>query len=362
MKGKKSSGKKTDEVMILDSDSETRVGSFSLESIMEVEELLGYKFENKMLLVEALTHSSHPDAESYQRLEFVGDAALTMVITNHIYLCYPNLDPGDLSVLRAANISTEKLARVAVRYGFYQYLRRNTPSLDEKVGDFTLYIKGEIEEAPYGGDVKAPKVLADIVESIAAAIYVDSNFNLEVLWMVFRVLLEPIVTKETLQPQPVTALYEFCQKHGNHLDFQEWKKGAKTIVSVYVNRKLITSCSSEQKDTAKLNAAKDAMQQLMSSQSSDMEMDAGMEEKEGAKQRLNELCRKNRWSKPLYRLEKELGPAHGKRFIYSVQVKTPDGLYESKSDEEPRVKDAENSAAAVLLTGLQGIKNSYAKH
>lgn len=102
-------------------------------SVGAVENLLGYRFKQRKLLEEALTHSSCIDSTSYQRLEFVGDAALGLAFSNFVYLNYPGLDPGKLSLLRAANISTEKLARVAVRHRLYKYLCHKVTSLDEKV-------------------------------------------------------------------------------------------------------------------------------------------------------------------------------------------------------------------------------------
>ncbi|RRT46548.1 hypothetical protein B296_00044755 [Ensete ventricosum] len=169
-------------------EAEERDGGLR-RAVTEIERLLGYVFRDQSLLAEALTHSSYPDHRSYQRLEFVGDAALSLAITNHLYLTNPDLGPGRLSALRAANISTEKLARVAVRHRLYRFLRRNSHALDQMVFDFTNLVMMEREEeigwAPYGGStVKAPKVLADIVESIAAAVYVDCNFDLELLWKV----------------------------------------------------------------------------------------------------------------------------------------------------------------------------------
>lgn len=113
------------------------------ESIRAVEEIVGYSFKEKTLLEEALTHSSYAESRSYERLEFVGDAALGLAISNHVYLAYPDLEPGQLSVLRAANISTEKLARVAVRHGLYRHIRDNAVALRDKVTFFDfLFIFG----------------------------------------------------------------------------------------------------------------------------------------------------------------------------------------------------------------------------
>ncbi|KAF9596292.1 hypothetical protein IFM89_008818 [Coptis chinensis] len=93
---------------------------------------------------------------------------------------YPDLDPGQLWLLRASTINTEKLARVAVRHGLFHFFRHNAPSLDAKVNEFSLAIKKEqaCEISAYGGKVKAPKVLVDIVEPVAAAVYVDAKIKL----------------------------------------------------------------------------------------------------------------------------------------------------------------------------------------
>lgn len=96
-----------------------------------------YRFQNTKLLEEALTHSSCPNLiTNYQRLAFVGDAALGLAISSYFFVTYPDVDCGRLTDLRSANLSTEKLAIVAVRHGLYKYLRRNSSILDEKVYNF----------------------------------------------------------------------------------------------------------------------------------------------------------------------------------------------------------------------------------
>ncbi|KAI5441534.1 hypothetical protein KIW84_010854, partial [Lathyrus oleraceus] len=116
----------------------------------------------------------------------------------------------------------------------------------------------------YGGSVKAPKILADIVESIAAAVYVDVGFDLKKLWVIIRGVLEPIVTLQDLEqkPQPVTMLYEICQKNGKKVDIEQQRNGAKSTANVYVDGELVASASSDQKDIARLEAAKAALHKL----------------------------------------------------------------------------------------------------
>ncbi|KAK1298117.1 Ribonuclease 3-like protein 2 [Acorus calamus] len=237
------------------------------KSMAEVEELLGYEFKNRRLLEEALTHSSHAESPSYQRLEFVGDAALGLAITKYLYLNNPDVGPGRLTILRAANIRNERLARVAVRHGLYRFLRRNsstTASLDEKVRKFAAAIESEVGERLHC-PVKAPKVLADIIESVAAAVYVDCDFDLDTLWEVFKGLLEPLITMETLHEQSVTTLCELCQKLGKVIDFKNWMKGEMNMINVFIDGELIGIGCSEQKEIAKVLAAKDALEKLWAS-------------------------------------------------------------------------------------------------
>lgn len=333
-------------------------------SVIAVEKILNYKFKNKRLLEEALTHSSYTDSASYQRMEFLGDAALGLALSNYVYLAYPQLDPGHLSLLRAANISTEKLARVAIKHGLYRFVRHNATALDDKVKEFSDAVSGEDDDDAlvYGGSIKAPKILADIVESVAAAVYVDVDFDLQTFWVIFRGILEPIVTLEDLQqqPQPVTMLFERCQKQGRNVDIKHWKNEAKSIASVYVDGQFIASSSSEQKEIAKLNAAKGALLKLSNSFPTNLNnvslldiFDGSSFEIEGAKQKLHELCGKKKWPKPNYNIENDMGPPHEKKFVCSVQIATVDGILYATGDERTRVKDAENSAASSMIRALQ---------
>ncbi|XP_062181095.1 ribonuclease 3-like protein 2 [Phragmites australis] len=338
------------------------------EAAARVERLLRYQFRDRALLEEALTHQSFTDGgaavASYQRLEFVGDAALGLAFSNFLFLTNPTLGPGALSTLRAANISTEKLARVAVRHDLYPLLRRNCPRLDLLVGQFIESVKQEPEDdlgtVPFGGNiVKAPKVLADIVEAITAAVYVDCKFDLEKLWKVTRWLFEPIITAETIDEQPVTALHELCQKHGKVAQFKTWQKGGMTVVNVFVSGELVGIGSSGQKVIAKLNAARDALGKLVGGANQQVlttRVGNGLGDEIGelreCKQKLNEQCIRKHWPKPIFKLEKENGPAHERKFVCSVQVETQRGTFVTIGDPISRVKDAENSAAQKMLEVL----------
>ena len=111
----------------------TLTESPSLPSLDEVEKIIGYEFTNKDLLEEAFTHSSFMCSSSYERLEYVGDSVLQILFSREHYLLYRDLAPGKLTHLRAANVDTEKLARVALKHGFHRYLRHKKRLLEVQV-------------------------------------------------------------------------------------------------------------------------------------------------------------------------------------------------------------------------------------
>ncbi len=116
-----------------------------------------------LLLTRALTHSSyvneHPgEGPSNERMEFLGDAVLGLVISDHLYHQFPDVDEGTLSAMRASVVRADTLADVA---------------LDLGLGDQLLLGRGEIES---GGRAK-PSVLADAFEAIVAATYLSQGLS-----------------------------------------------------------------------------------------------------------------------------------------------------------------------------------------
>lgn len=328
-----------------------------LSAVARVESLLNYEFKNRKLCEEALTHSSDTNHISNQTLEFLGDSALGLAISNYLFLNYRDVGPGALTALRAANVSTEKLARIAVKHKLYDLMRRNSPQLDEMVKDFTLVVERENEmglyTVPYGGSIiKAPKVLADIVEAIIGAVFVDCNLNLEYCWTKIRGLLEPIITLENLDEQPITTLHEYCQKKAKKLHFQAWKRENMVVTNVFVNGEMLGLGMSEHQNISKLNAARDALKKFPELRDGEGFTCNGENDIVSAKHRLNDMCGKRGWPKPVYSKISEHGPAHERTFVASVHVTTPSMQCYKVGDPMPRIKDAENSAAAKLLFAL----------
>ncbi|CAB4278013.1 unnamed protein product [Prunus armeniaca] len=347
-------------------DRELKPSPVMKESVTAVEKIVGYSFKNKRLLEEALTHSSFPWSTSYQRLEVLGDSVLNHAVTNYFFCMADRrkFNQDQITKLRSANAGNLKLARVAVRLGLYPYLRRfNTPVLDDKVKEFIeAVINGEDETG------LVHKVLADIVESVAAAIYIDLKFDLDKLWMIFKPLLEPIYTLEDLRGRPMAILYDFCLKNGRRLEIKLKPRDETeniSIAGVYVDDVLVGSGSSKGNSNARQNAAKEAVHKLSQSMvvndGSFEGIPAGNNRSfriEEAIQMLHVLCAKKRLPKPPEYKEFVLGPPHERKYLYSVKVVTSDGTVKSETgDEKSRKKYAMNSAAYKMFLALQEYYN-----
>ena len=157
-------------------------------------------FKNKELLDQALTHKSwvneHPNKrESNERLEFLGDAILEFIITETLYLQFPKHQEGYLTALRSNLVNTQNLANLAIKLG---------------VGE-TLYLsKGEEE----GGGRKNISLLADTVEAIIGALFIDSGLD-KVTEFIKKNLIIEIPYKVSGQlKDPKSRLQEYVQAKG----------------------------------------------------------------------------------------------------------------------------------------------------
>lgn len=130
----------------------------------KLEEKLGYVFQNRALLENALTHSSYANEnrgkglQSNERLEFLGDSVLGMVTADYLYRAHPDLPEGDLTRTRAALVCEGSLVEVA-------------RELD--LGSHLLLGKGE----DTGGGRERPSIVADAVEAVIAAVYLDGGIG-----------------------------------------------------------------------------------------------------------------------------------------------------------------------------------------
>lgn len=117
---------------------------------------LGYNFVNGRLLTQAFTHRSY-GALNNERLEFLGDGALNFIIANQLYQRFPKLAEGDLSRLRAQLVKEVTLSELA---------------LSLELGEFLKLGEGELKSAGW----RRPSILADALEAIIGAAYLDGGF------------------------------------------------------------------------------------------------------------------------------------------------------------------------------------------
>lgn len=108
-----------------------------------------YTFRSKLYLLEALTHSSYHVnrvTPCYQRLEFLGDAILEFLVTQHLYFRHAKLSPGDLTDIRQALLNNNIFATISVKYKYNKYLKQMSPMWFKTIKDFITKVEDETEE------------------------------------------------------------------------------------------------------------------------------------------------------------------------------------------------------------------------
>jgi len=117
----------------------------------------GYQFKRRELLEQALTHRSHSRAANNERLEFLGDSVLSLIISNFIYQRFENASEGRLSRIRASLVKQDTLAKVA---------------REMELGDHIQLGGGELKS----GGFRRDSILSDTLEALIGAIYLDSDY------------------------------------------------------------------------------------------------------------------------------------------------------------------------------------------
>ena len=164
-----------------------------------LEENIGYEFKNKELLKTALTHTSYAyehNVESNEKLEFLGDSILEFISSIFLFKNYTNLKEGDMTKVRATVVCEKSLYKVAKMHNF---------------SDF-LYL-GKSEKVSGGED--RPAILADSVEAVIAAIYLDGGLEEAQKFIIKNLSSEiEIASKNVGQKDYKTVLQEKLQEHG----------------------------------------------------------------------------------------------------------------------------------------------------
>ena len=217
-----------------------------------LEAKLGYRFRDRSLLENALTHSSYANENksqlgSNERLEFLGDSILGMVTADFLYAEHPDLPEGDLTRTRAALVCEESLVEVATAWDLGAYLRL-----------------GRGEET--GGGRERPSIRADAVEAVLAAVYLDGGLD-QCRAIIRRFILDKEKEKGASRDYK-TTLQELVQREaGQVLNYrltgESGPDHAKTFtVEVSLNGKAVGQGSGHSKKEAEQMAAKAAIEGL----------------------------------------------------------------------------------------------------
>ncbi len=207
---------------------------------------IGYSFKNKTLLDLALTHSSYGNENHCpcnERLEFLGDSVLSIIISEYLFLNMPDVDEGKLSKVRASLVCEQTLSKF---------------SKAMNIGELIKLGKGE---ATTGGRSRA-SILSDAFEAILAAIYLDSDMATAKKWVLEKMknMLKLAVEGKTYKDYK-TILQEHVQKTGGTISYKViFESGPDHnkdfLVEVIVNGEKKASAHGMSKKDAEQNAAK----------------------------------------------------------------------------------------------------------
>jgi len=221
--------------------------------MLRLEEKIGYTFKDQSLLKTALTHSSYANesrdkrVECNERVEFLGDSVLSLVTSDYIYRQYRQTPEGELTKIRATVVCEQALFEVATNLGINSYL-----------------LLGKGEEA--GGGRNRPSILADAMESIIGAIYLDGGFDAAQKFVLtflkpkialaakgktfrdYKTMLQEIVQKSKEEVLSYHLVSESGPDHDKHF-----------VVEVHLNSNVFSTGEGRSKKEAEQMAAKSAL-------------------------------------------------------------------------------------------------------
>lgn len=184
-----------------------------MNKIREFEEIIGYQFSDETLLKVALTHSSfsnenkHKNIKYNERLEFLGDSVLSLIVSRYLFENYPKLPEGDLTKIRATVVCEHSLWECASNI---------------ELGNFIILGKGE---EMTGGRTRI-SILADAFEALIAAIYLDSNLD-------------------TVREWTLGQLYDIICAAVNGKMFKDYKTTLQEVVQAKSNAKIAYEVTGE---------------------------------------------------------------------------------------------------------------------
>ena len=222
-------------------------------NIEQLENEIGYTFKNKELLKKALTHTSYAyekHIDSNEKLEFLGDSILEFLSSRYLYENYINLKEGEMTKVRATVVCEKSLYKIATKHNFGNYL-----------------FLGKSERQNEGN--KRPAILADSVEALIAAMYLDGGLE-PVDKFIIENLKEEIeqASKHVGDKDYKTVLQEKLQEGGDvKIEYEIIKESGpdhdKSFeAQVRFNGKILAKGSGKSKKGAEMQAAKKALENL----------------------------------------------------------------------------------------------------
>ncbi|EGO19166.1 hypothetical protein SERLADRAFT_443209 [Serpula lacrymans var. lacrymans S7.9] len=271
--------------------------------VTDVELMLGYNFTRKLLLIEALTHASHQfdtRTVSYERMEFLGDSILDMIITDYLYhVPGKGYSPGHMHMRKSSVVNTHFLAFICLRnslkvdtsmpgpnhegritlntqsqeiYLWQCLLHSSHTILEDQKTTFSRYnkVKAQIEDAlqndsifPWAALTKlqAPKFFSDMIESLIGAAYLDSGGNINVVREILRKLgilptLERIVRDDVDVLHPVSRVSLWTQREYKTIEYIFNEEGGGVTCSILIDGKEAVRAHNERRGHAGQEEAK----------------------------------------------------------------------------------------------------------
>lgn len=222
--------------------------SQSSDHLDEVQDVVGYRFALVELLETALTHSSYAaenEAESYERLEFLGDAVLELAMTARLYELLSDAPEGRMTRIRAAIVDEKTLSDVARDVGLARAIRL-----------------GVGEDRSGGRD--RPSILSDVIEAIIGAVYIDGGAEaaFEVVYRLFGEAIDDRVAARRVADSR-SSLQEDLARTGRVVSFEYERSGPDHAVvfraTAYVDGGVIGTGSGSSKKAAAIAAAQHAL-------------------------------------------------------------------------------------------------------
>ena len=223
-------------------------------NLIEVEKLIGIEFENKGVLITALTHSSYAnqfkDVKYNERLEFLGDSVLQLCVTKYLFNNYKDKSEGELTKIRALVVCENFLHKVSKNLSLGKYIRMS---------------KGE----ELTGGRERTSIQADALEAVIAAVYLDKGIEVanDFILRNFKDVIDKAINEEIILDFK-TRLQEVLQKNGevnivyNLVKHEGPPHRRKFFTDLLINNEVMGQGVGFSKKESEQNAAKAALQRL----------------------------------------------------------------------------------------------------